>query len=80
MLPPELELPEGEEPYKSNLLWEILAKVPEYHLLFSRAARRTRHINVAESGAVLHAEKLLGKALGSWRELFGIDSQVSLGV
>ena len=79
LLEPHLELPEGEEHYKSNPLWETLAEVLEYREIFSTAASRPRHINVGELKAVIRAESRLGRMHGSTRELFGIDSQVTLG-
>ena len=75
----EMELPEGEECFKSNPFWEILAEVPAYSEVFSRPARRPRHINIGELRAVVAAEQRLGRMSAHRRELFGIDSQVTLG-
>ena len=78
-LDPQFELPEDEEPYVSNPLWEILAEVPQYQLLYAKQAPRPRHINVGELRGMLRAEKLLGPRERSCREIFGLDSQVALG-
>ena len=75
----DLELSEGEESYKSNPLSKILAQVPEYAALFSAPASRPRHINVGELRSFLRAERDIGRRGGGACEIFGIDSQVTLG-
>ena len=52
-LDPQFELPEDEEPYVSNPLWEILAEVPQYQLLYAKQAPRPLHINVGELRGML---------------------------
>ena len=78
-LPEEDELPDGEETFKANPLWTLLAEALEYKLLFARERRGRRHINIGEVRGMLRTEKLLGLQKPSRRILLGADSQVGLG-
>ena len=78
-LPEDEELPEGEEPYKTNALWTLLAESLTYRLPFARERRGRRHINIGEVRGVLRTEKLLGLRKPSRRILLGADSEVALG-
>ena len=73
------ELPEGEQEYFSNPLYELCAEAPSYKLLFAKAKSGNRHINVGELRAALKAERLVGERAPSSRVLLGADSQVALG-
>eukprot|EP00438_Fugacium_kawagutii_P022352 Skav233118 [mRNA] locus=scaffold1342:395006:405928:- [translate_table: standard] len=79
LLPPEDELPPGEEGFDLNPLWTLLAECLRYRLLFSKKKSGNRHINVGELRAALRTEKLLGSKKRSRRILLGLDSQVALG-
>lgn len=79
-LAPGEELPEGESGCQTNPLWEIAATCFQYSLLFKSRAGSRRHINVGELRAYLRAEKILGRQTPSTREVFGLDSQVCLGL
>ena len=73
------EVPENEEPYQSNPLWETLARSLNYRLTFAKAKQAPRHINVGEIRGALKAEKLGAMRRPSSRLLLGLDSQVGLG-
>lgn len=79
LLPCEAELPNQNETFKYNPLWEKFAKSLTFRLLFKQAAASHRHINVGEVRSVLKAEKILGLRNPCRREMYGIDSQVALG-
>ena len=79
LLDPQEELPDEEECYKSNPLWEAMATSLPYELLYKEAARGPRHINIGEVRAMLKAEKHHAFRNPSSRELYGMDSQVGLG-
>ena len=79
-LAPDEELPDGETGCQTNPLWEIAATCFQYSLLFKSRASSRRHINVGELRAYLRAEKMLGRQMPSTREVFGLDSQVCLGL
>lgn len=78
-LPEDEELPEAEEPYKTNALWTLWAECLTYRLLFARERRGRRHINIGEVRGVLRTEKLLGPRKPSRRILLGANSEVALG-
>lgn len=78
-LDPEKELPDEDESFQGNALWRVLAQCLQYRLLFKQQRKGVRHINVGELRACLKAEKLHGYSSPGTRELFGVDSQVSLG-
>ena len=60
LLDPNDELPEGEEAYTSNPLWETLSDCLQYRLLFKQQRKGNRHINVGELRGFLKAEKING--------------------
>ena len=80
ILDPSLELPEATDEFVMNPLWQVLASGLQYKLLLSRKSPCSRHISIGELRAYLAAEKELGFARPSSRELFGLDSQVVLGL
>ena len=79
MLDPEEETPGNEEIYRSNPLWELLARGLKYKELFSKCKSGQRHINIGELRAALKTEKIGGLKRKSSRLLIGLDSQVALG-
>lgn len=72
------ELP-GDEEFKMNPLWQLLATCLRYRLLKRKKATSRRHINIGELRASLAAEEKLAKAMPCSRELICMDSQVCLG-
>lgn len=79
ILPPEQELPEGEQPYRGHPLWETAARGYRYKLSWKQKAKRGRHINVGELKSYVKAEAIAGLRGGDCRVPIGSDSQVSLG-
>lgn len=75
----ENELPGENDCYATNPFWETAAECLNYELLFKRASPAPRHINIGEVRSFLFAERILGKEKMSTRDIFGLDSQVSLG-
>lgn len=75
----ENELPGENDCYATNPFWETAAECLNYELLFKRASPAPRHINIGEVRSFLFAERILGKEKMSTRDVFGLDSQVSLG-
>lgn len=73
------EVPEEEEAYQSNPLWERLAKSLNFKLTFSKAKRAPRHINIGELRGALKAERIGAMRRPGGRLLVGLDSQVALG-
>ena len=73
------EVPETEEPYQSNPLWETLARCLNYQLTFAKVKQAQRHINVGEVRGALKAERLGALRRPSSKLLLGLDSQVGLG-
>ena len=73
------EVPEREEPYRSNPLWDLLARSLTYEKAFARAKKAPRHINIGELRAALHLERIGSLRRPSSRLLMGLDSQVALG-
>lgn len=72
------EVPEEKEAYRSNALWDLLARSLKYEKAFARAKKAPSHINVGELRAALHLE-IGGLRSPSSRLLMGLDSQVALG-
>lgn len=72
-------MPEEEEAYQSNPLWERLAKSLNFKLTFSKAKRAPRHINIGELRGALKAERIGAMRRPGGRLLVGLDSQVALG-
>ena len=80
VLPEELELPGEEVGYSMNLLWEVLAKSLEFRVFHKKRSKTKRHINIGELRAfLLEAERLAGADSPCNRDIFALDSQVSLG-
>ena len=79
ILPPEAEVPEGEQPAKQHFLWSTLAKTLQFSLRWRRKVKRRQHINISELSAALEAERLHGQRCPNCRFLLGSDSQVVLG-
>eukprot|EP00438_Fugacium_kawagutii_P006451 Skav204515 [mRNA] locus=scaffold3201:99100:106360:+ [translate_table: standard] len=79
LLDPSNELPDPEDSFSSHPLWQLLAESLHYKLLFSRAKRGNRHINIGELRGFLKSESLEAKRNPSSRGIFGLDSQVILG-
>ena len=79
LLDPSEELPCPAETFKLNPLWQVLAEGLEYKLLFAKARKGNRHINVGELRAFLKAERMEARRAPSHRGIFGLDSQVALG-
>ena len=79
LLEAALEVPEEEDAYQSNPLWETLARSLRYKLSFAKAKKAPRHINIGEVRGALKAEKLGALRRPGSRLLVGLDSQVSLG-
>ncbi len=79
ILPAQEELPGEAEQFCSNPLWQVMAESLNYDLLYAKAARGRRHINIGELRAVLRAERLHGRDAPSSREIYGVDSQVAIG-
>lgn len=52
-LSPDLELPEDVAPFEANPLWDLLATMLPYQLLFSRRASKPRRINIGEVRGML---------------------------
>eukprot|EP00438_Fugacium_kawagutii_P027072 Skav214863 [mRNA] locus=scaffold16:542655:545267:+ [translate_table: standard] len=73
------ELPREEDVFTSSPLWQLLAESLQFKLLFARAKRGNRHINIGELRAFLRSEALEAKRRPSHRGMFGLDSQVVLG-
>ena len=48
ILDPELELPGEDESFKSNPLWETLARCLSYRTVFVQKVKARRHINIGE--------------------------------
>ena len=78
MLNHEEELP-SDECYDTHPLWELLARSLVFVAEWRKPHSRAVHINVAELAAHLKEEKKLCKRHQSFRCLYGLDSQVSLG-
>jgi len=72
------ELP-SDECYDTHPLWELLARCLVFVTEWRKPHARAVHINVAELAAHLKEEKNLCKRHQSFRCLYGLDSQVSLG-
>ena len=79
LLEAALEVPNEEDVYQSNPLWESLARCLKYKLSFAKAKQAPRHINIGEVRGALKAEKLGALRRPCSRLLVGLDSQVSLG-
>ena len=60
-------------------LWELLARAPVYRELWRKKHDRQHHINLTELRAHLREECRLSANSFSVRQLYGLDSQVSLG-
>ncbi|CAK9092920.1 Uncharacterized protein SCF082_LOCUS43720 [Durusdinium trenchii] len=52
------ELPEGKAAFEPHPIWSSLAECLQYNLVFKRAKRRPRHINIGEVQAFLKAEEI----------------------
>ena len=78
LLDAAFEVPDEEEAYQSNPLWESLARSLD-KLTFAKAKQAPRHINIGEVRGALKAEKLGALRRPESRILVGLDSQVSLG-
>ena len=68
-----------DESYRTNPLWEVVARALRYHETWRREIRRKVHINVSELRAYVEEEKRIANATPSLRCPFGNDSQVTLG-
>eukprot|EP00438_Fugacium_kawagutii_P015803 Skav230691 [mRNA] locus=scaffold2202:279688:282453:- [translate_table: standard] len=79
MLSAEEEIPGEEAPYQSNPLWELCADGLQYRLVFAKAKKGPRHINVGELRAALKLERILAQKTPGSRHVIGLDSQVALG-
>ena len=79
LLEAALEVPNEEDVYQSNPLWESLARCLKYKLSFAKAKQAPRHINIGEVRGALKAEKLGALRRPCSGLLVGLDSQVSLG-
>ena len=77
LLEPGEETP--EEGYRTNPLWEVVARGLTYHECWRRRIRRQKHINVTELQAFVEEEKRIANSTPSLRVPFGLDSQVGLG-
>ena len=77
LLDVEDELP--ADVFKSNPLWDVIARCLPYATSWKRLVRRPRHINVLELQAFVKEEKRLCESRSLLRVPFGIDSQVCLG-
>ena len=77
LLDVEDELPEGA--FKSNPLWETMARSLTYTTSWKKMVRRDKHINILELQAFLKEEKRLCESKGGLRIPFALDSQVALG-
>lgn len=60
VLPEEEELPGEEECFRSNPLRETLAEGLSYELLFAKAKKGSRHINIGEVRAILRRSLAFG--------------------
>ena len=72
------ELP-GEDHYDVHPLWEVLARCLHFQEEWRRPRQRQVHINIAELQAHLLEEEKLCRKRQSFRCIYGLDSQVSLG-
>ena len=77
LLNENLELP--EDTYDCHPLWEILARCLHYRETWRAEHRKRVHINVAELRAHLREESRLAVVCPSSKQLYGLNSQVSLG-
>ena len=73
LLDPSAEVPGGEDDwFRAHPLWSCLATRGQYRLVWKKAAKRRRHINIGELRAFLKAERLsstLGRSLETLRWL-----------
>ena len=79
LLPPEEEVPEGEEPARSHPLWTAVIRSTSFSLVRRRRIRGKTHINVSELNAALDSEKRRAEQNPDTRLLTASDSQVVLG-
>ena len=77
LLPAEDEVP--DEGYRTNPLFEVVARCLLYRETWRRRIRRQQHINVSELHAYLLEEKRIAESQRCCRFLNGMDSQVGLG-
>ncbi len=80
LLPASAELPDAEDELEMNPLWEVLCTALAFKPFLVDKSKSSRRINIGELRAFLAAERELGFSAPSSRELFGLDSQVVLGL
>ena len=78
-LPPELEVPPGEEPVRAHPLWTKLARCLAFGNAKKKKIRRRTHINLDEMKAALTAEREAAENCPNQRQVIASDSQVVLG-
>lgn len=78
-LDPDDEVPDGEEPYVVNPLWELVARGLPYEECWRCEVKKPQHINVLELRSHLREERRISSSHKSVRIPYGIDSQVCLG-
>ena len=78
-LPPEEEVPEGEQPLRAHPVWTAIARSFKFATAVRRRVRRRAHINISELEALLEAEERKARKSPNSRLLVGSDSQVTLG-
>ena len=79
LLPPEEEIPEGEEVVRAHPMWTRLAKSLKFVVKQRKRIKKRTHINISELRAALRAEARVAKRHPNARPLIGSDSQVTLG-
>ena len=77
LLDPSEETP--EDGFRTNPLWEVVARGLTYHECWRRKIKRLKHINVTELQAFAEEEMRIANSTPSLRVPFGLDSQVGLG-
>ena len=80
LLDPSAEVPgEEDDCFRAHPLWSCLATRGQYRLVWKKAAKRRRRINIGELRAFLKAERLSSTLGSATRSLICGDSQVALG-
>ena len=79
-LDPSAELVGGSDcTYKAHPLWVSVARSGSFRLVWKKAVKRPRHINIGELRSFLKSEKLAKVRGKATRSVIGGDSQVALG-
>ena len=79
ILPPESEVPEGQQPARSHPLWKAVVKSKCFSLIGRKKVKRRTHINLSELSAALASEARRSRKSPNTRLLLGSDNQVVLG-